>query len=60
MTRYYFVISIDELKQLNKMLDKEYISNEFFPLVKIMLKRANNFLDNPDDEFSNRTNGLNG
>ena len=44
-----FEITIDETRQLVKLLETEYISNEFYGLVKIMLKRANNFLDNQDE-----------
>ena len=57
MTRHYFVISREETKQLVKMLEKEYISHEFFPLVQSMIKRANRFLSE-DDELSKRTHGL--
>lgn len=40
-----FEISVEELKQLTKFLEREYISYEFFPLVRLMLRRAKNFLD---------------
>lgn len=48
-----FEISIDELRQLYKMLECEYVSNEFFPLVRIMLRRAGIFLEVMDNELRN-------
>lgn len=34
-----FIMSEDEARQLWELLEHEYISHEFFPLVHIMLKR---------------------
>ena len=53
-----FGITEDELKQLMRLLEKEYISHEFYPLVHIMLKRANQFLSDID-ELSTRVDGVN-
>jgi len=49
-----FTINYSELIQLIQMLEREYISNEFYPLVRVMIKRANQFLDD-NNELSNRT-----
>lgn len=52
-----FQISRPELVQLVKLLEKEYISHEFYPLVRLMIKRAIEFLDE-NNELSNRADGV--